>query len=56
MTHALIAVNQVDAIGVQRTQDGRTVINVFLTDFSSEALHACTVEFGGINWLANATI
>ena len=56
MTNALIAVNQVDAMGVQRTRDGRTVINVFPADLSSEALHACSVEFGGVNGLANSVI
>jgi len=56
MTHTLIIVNQVDAMGVQWTRRGQAVIHVFLADLSSEAHGACAVERSGVNGLAIAAI
>jgi len=56
MTHTLIIVDQIDAMGVQWTRGRQAVIHVFLADLSSEAHGACAVERNGINGFAVAAI
>lgn len=56
MTHTLVTVNQVDAMGVQWTRGGQAVIHVFRADLSNEAHNACAVELGGVNGFATAAI
>jgi len=56
MAHALVTVNQIDAMGVQGTRGRQAVIYIFLADLSSEARVACAVERRGINGFAVAAI
>jgi len=56
MTHTLIIVNQIDAMGVQWTRRRQAFIYVFLADLTSEAHGACAVERSGVNGFAVAAI
>jgi len=57
MTHTLVIVNQIDAMGgIQWARSKQAVIHVFLADLSSESHDASAVELSGVNGLAFAAI
>jgi len=56
MTHTLVIVNQIDAMGIQWARGRQAVIHVFLADLSSESHDASAVELSGVNGLAFAAI
>lgn len=56
MTHTLVIVNQIDAMGIQWARGRQAVIHVFLADLSSESHDASAIELSGVNGLAFAAI
>ena len=56
MAHALVIVNQIDAMGVQWTRGRQAVIHVFLTDLSSEANVARAVKLSCVNRFTGAAV
>ena len=56
MAHALVIVNQIDAMGVQWTRGRQAIVHVVLADLSGEAHDACAVKLSSVNWFATAAI